>query len=118
MELCKRFLLRDSHGTTYSHTDPSRQQVGATAYAVAAFRAAESAGAAPLVTDTVAAACFAPFGPAPLLWRLATVALSWRTLISRLLCRRRWTRFDVSIDMMACRTAYLDEQITSAGAPT
>lgn len=117
MEFFKRLLLRDSFGTTSSHSDASRQQVGATAYAVAAFRAAESAAPSPLVTDAVAKAVFALRGPAPLLWRITTAALSWRSVLRRIFCFRRWTKFDVLIDMMACRTRHLDEQLTAAGAP-
>ena len=116
MDFFKSVLLRDN-GTTSSHADASRQPVGSTAFAVAALRAAESSDAAPLVSDAVAKAVFSLSGPAPLLWRLATAALAWRALIKKLLCRRSFTKYDVHVDMIACRTAHLDALLTAFSAP-
>lgn len=114
MGVFKRLLLSDSHGTTSAHRDTSRQLVGSTAFAVAAFRAAESSSEAPLVIDAVATAVFALNGPAPLRWRLLVAAFSWKRVLRLLFCHRRLTKFEIMADMLAYRTAYLDAEITAA----
>ena len=100
MELLKRWFLSDTLNTTSAHRDSSRNQVGSTAFAVAAFRAME----ARRMIDEVAAQVFAMGGPAPLLWRLAVAAF----VLVRKWLAGRGTRIELSIDMLAVRTAHLE----------
>lgn len=84
------------------------ESVGATALAVAASRAVESAAANPLVRDEFAQSLVASAGPA---WaRLADPAIAWLDGDEH---GRRLHR--VGCDYQAVRTHYFDEYFKAAG---